>query len=95
MEQRHGSTGYSRQGSVAGFDALPVINCWQRWGREGGLVPGFSLREPSSGYSSNCDEASYIRGPKGFAQYALGILAKFGELCLRLAESRRGRNKNV
>ena len=98
MEQRHGSTGYSRRGSVAGVDAFRVINCWQRRGREGGLVPGFLLREPSSGYSSNCDEASYIRGPKRFAQYVPGILAQFGEHCLRLAESRelscgRGRNK--
>ena len=98
MEQRHGSTDYSRRGSVAGVDAFRVINCWQRRGREGGLVLGFLLREPSSGYSSNCDEASYIQGPKSFAQYVLGILAQFGEHCLRLAESRElscggGRNK--
>ena len=40
MFQRHGSTGYSSRGSVAGVDAFRVFNCWQRRGREGGLVPG-------------------------------------------------------
>ena len=33
MEQRHGSTGYSRRGSVAGVDPFRVVNSWQRRGR--------------------------------------------------------------
>ena len=37
------------------------------------------LREPSSGYSSNCDEAIIIRDPKSFSQHVLGIFAQFGE----------------
>ena len=36
----HGSTDYSRRESVAGVDAFRVFCCWQRRGREGGLVPG-------------------------------------------------------
>ena len=38
MEQRHGSTGYSRWGNVAGVDAFRVFNCWQRRGREGSFL---------------------------------------------------------
>ena len=36
----HGSTDYSRRESVAGVDVFRVFCCWQRRGREGGLVPG-------------------------------------------------------
>ena len=42
MQQRHGSTGYSKRGSVAGVDAFRVFYCRQRRRREGGLVPGCS-----------------------------------------------------
>ena len=42
MQQRHGLTGYSRRGGVAGVDAFRVFYCWQRRRREGGLVPGCS-----------------------------------------------------
>ena len=57
----------------------------------GSLLDKLLLREPTSGYSSNCDEAilelprSYI----SFAQHVLGIFAKFGEtLPLILAKSK-------
>ena len=38
MQQRHGSTGYSRRGSVDGVDAFRVFYCWQRRRRDGGLI---------------------------------------------------------
>ena len=40
IQQRHGLTGYSRRGSVAGVDAFLVFCCRQRRRREGNLVPG-------------------------------------------------------
>ena len=37
VQQSHGSSGYSRQGSVAGVDTFGVFCCW--W--EGGSIPDF------------------------------------------------------
>ena len=40
------------------------------------------------GGDENLIRLTEVRGPKSFAQHALGIFAQFGEPCLRLAESK-------
>ena len=40
------------------------------------------------GGDENLIRLTEVRGPKSFAQHALGIFAQFGEPCLRLSESK-------
>ena len=67
--QCHGSTGYSRRGSVARVDAFRAFCCWQRRRRDGGLRTSTDAAAAWRRLNSSCTQLRHLRPPLPFVQY--------------------------